>query len=354
MDGAPGQAATAEFHIGKSVMIRLLGAVRNVAGWVPIRDVTRMMVRDFENRDEEFAVAHHEVAEPFQADAEKVKRQCGKYRLRQSEIDPHRAPGKIEFSLCHEIGPGQFVRQPCLGEFDLVPGVDERLVHVDAGIMTGVQISYQLHPAPKAAATDVEQPVMRHEPLRNQKVDLELANFVPQPADGFTVPASLHLRLQRCLVVVTADRHGLSPALPVPFLHADCVFRIEARRHVSTFALYRLESMYEGAKRDRINQRPNGLASPHPTLPRLRLRRPRPTSGRRPAQGSPQSRPMSPQRRDRKHCWPPVRSPTSSSTTMPDRHSGISATSPVSRSSTASSPTWWSRSRSPRRRSTRW
>src|SRR5258708_28818080 len=111
---------------------------------------------------------------------------------------------------------------------------------------------------------------MRHEPLQNQKVDLAVANFVPQPADGFTVPASLHLRLQRCLVVVTADRHGLSPALPVPFLHADCVFRIEALRHVSTFALYRLESMYEGAKRDRINQRPTGLASPHPTLPRLR------------------------------------------------------------------------------------
>src|SRR5215813_1830125 len=195
MDGAPGQTATAEFHIGKSVMIWLLGAVRNVTGGVPVRRVGRMMIRDFENRDEEFAVANHEVAEPFQADAEKVKRQCGKDRLRQSEIDPHRAPGKIEFSLRREIGPGQFMRQPRLGEFDLVPGVDERLVEIDARIMTGVEISYQLHAAPKAAATDVEQPMMRHEPLRNQKVDLELADFVPQPADGFTVLASLHLRL---------------------------------------------------------------------------------------------------------------------------------------------------------------
>src|SRR6266478_4727053 len=196
-----------------------------------------MMVRDFENRDEEFTVANHEVAEPFQTDTEKVKRQCGKYRLRQSEIDPHRAPGKIEFSLRHEIGPGQFVHQPCRREFDLVSGVDERLMQIDTGIMTGVEISYQLHPAPKAAATDVEQPVMRHEPSENQKVDLELANFVPQPADGFTVPASLHLRLQRCFVVVTADRHGLSLALPRAIAASDWCLRIEgavARFHIRT------------------------------------------------------------------------------------------------------------------------
>src|SRR5713101_3521928 len=155
IEGAPGQTVTAEFHIGKSIMIRLLGAVRNEPGWVSTRSVGRMMVWNFENRDEEFAVVNHEVREPFQADAEKVKRQCRKYRLRQSEIDPHRAPRKIEFSLGHEIGPGQFVRQPCLREFDLVSGVEQRLVQIDTGIMTGVKISYQFHPAPKAAATDV-------------------------------------------------------------------------------------------------------------------------------------------------------------------------------------------------------
>src|SRR5215813_13386820 len=80
IDGVPRQAATAEFHIGEPIVIGLPGAVGNETRWVPIRLVRRMIVRDFENRDEELAIANHEVREPFQADAEKVERQRREYR----------------------------------------------------------------------------------------------------------------------------------------------------------------------------------------------------------------------------------------------------------------------------------
>src|SRR5262252_8487966 len=50
--------------------------------------------------------------------------------------------------------------------------------------------------------------MLRREPLRNQKVDLELTNLVPKPTDDLTMPAGLHLGFQRHLVVVQADRHG--------------------------------------------------------------------------------------------------------------------------------------------------
>src|ERR1700730_14911636 len=107
-------------------------------------------------------------------------------------------------------------------------------MQIDAGIMSRVEISYQLHSPAQAAATDVEQPVVWHESLRHQKVELELANFIPEPADALAMPAGLHLRLQGSLVVVTADHHPLQPLCAGRArTEAGCAGMARQRRHAS-------------------------------------------------------------------------------------------------------------------------
>jgi hypothetical protein len=65
-----------------------------------------MLIRTFENRDEEFAIRNDKVREPLETDAEEIERQRCKNGLREHEIEPHRAPREIEVSVGHEIGPG--------------------------------------------------------------------------------------------------------------------------------------------------------------------------------------------------------------------------------------------------------
>jgi hypothetical protein len=50
---------------------------------------------------------------------------------------------------------------------------------------------------------------MRHESLRDQKVELKLANFLPEPANALTMLAGLHLRFYGGLIVVAAGHHPL-------------------------------------------------------------------------------------------------------------------------------------------------
>ena len=49
---------------------------------------------------------------------------------------------------------------------------------IDAGIVPRIEISYQLHSRSEAAAADVEQSMMRHQAMRNQEVELKLADIV--------------------------------------------------------------------------------------------------------------------------------------------------------------------------------
>src|SRR5215471_5138718 len=95
-------------------------------------------------------------------------------------------------------------------------------MQIDTGIMPGVEISYQFHSCPQTAATDVKQPVMRHESLRDQKVELKLANFLPEPANTLTMPSGPHLRLYGGFIVVAAGHHPLLTLLARPATRSRC------------------------------------------------------------------------------------------------------------------------------------
>src|SRR5262249_2428630 len=95
-------------------------------------------------------------------------------------------------------------------------------MQIEAGIMSGVEVSYQLYASAQAAASDVEQPVMRLEPLYHQEVELELANFFPEPANALAMPTSPHVRLQGSVIVVTADHHLLSPCSAISASQPFC------------------------------------------------------------------------------------------------------------------------------------
>jgi hypothetical protein len=86
-------------------------------------------------------------------------------------------------------------------------------MQIGADIMSRIEISYQLHSPTKAAATNIKQPMMRHEPSRHQKVGLKLANFIPEQAYRITMSAGLDLRIQGSFIAITADHRPLRLSL---------------------------------------------------------------------------------------------------------------------------------------------
>jgi hypothetical protein len=73
-------------------------------------------------------------------------------------------------------------------EFGLHSKLEELLLFLHSEVVTRLEIADEVNPTTERSASNVQQDIRRHEALLNEKVELELAHFVPQAADVFAVP----------------------------------------------------------------------------------------------------------------------------------------------------------------------
>jgi hypothetical protein len=89
----------------------------------------------------------------------------------------------LEFKTRRNDKLGFLLRNDRRAEFFLNSSLNEFLFFLDSQIVARVEVGNQMHTGAEAAASYVTKDVLRMQPLRDQKIKLELADLLPHSAD---------------------------------------------------------------------------------------------------------------------------------------------------------------------------
>ena len=140
---------------------------------------------------EEPPAGNQRLVHAHEAPDDVVERKMREDGLGDREVELLTQP--LEAEVLHDDERRPLVAEPAARDLDVPARLEQVGPLLDAEVVAGLEVRHEVDPAAEGPAADVEEIVLRLQPLRDEEVELELPYGLPGKADRLPVPVGIHV-----------------------------------------------------------------------------------------------------------------------------------------------------------------